>query len=106
MDIHPSVARQMVLEAVSAKRRLQRSVRERARSRLCLIEGCQDKAKQRGLCVKHVQQFYQRRRACNSKKSQAEFESQCIRDGLILPPGKQRQLSADDPFSKVKLSAG
>jgi hypothetical protein len=99
VEIEESVLRSMLMAQVTAKRGVKAKVEERTKTGKCLL--CERAPKQRGLCVAHVQQFYGRLKQQPSKKAQMEFEVECIREGFILPRGRQRQLTATDPFSKL-----
>ena len=92
------------MSALKAKRPLKQKVEERAKAGICLLDDCGLAAECRGLCKSHSVLFYVRVRSRPSKQAQADFEDECIREGLVLPLGQQRILKRNDPFSKV--SAG
>lgn len=91
---------------LSAKRGVKKAVEERVKSGKCLIQTCSGQAKQRGLCIRCVQQFYNRRKSLGSETARIRFENDCIREGLILRPGQQDRIIARDPFSEIANQAG
>lgn len=84
---------------VTVKRTLTKQVEDQVRSGVCLV--CQAKAARRGLCMNHYQLFLRRFKA-RDKRSAAEFEAACIREGKILPSGRMRELKTNDPFANVQ----
>ncbi|HMP78509.1 MAG TPA: hypothetical protein PKD54_03575 [Pirellulaceae bacterium] len=106
MEIDESIARRFLMSELNLKRGVRKAVAERVRAGKCLIDGCDRTPVQRGLCTKHVQQFYARRRAQGDEAARLRFENKCIREGLILRPGEQERLTATDPFSQIANEAG
>ncbi len=101
-----SLAKKYLIEALSMSNKIKKSVRERVKSGKCLICNCDQPIEGRGLCRVHRNQFYNQLRSIQSKEQQLEFEANCIRDGLILPAGKQIGIKKEDgnPFINAKVS--
>ena len=106
MEYDESILRKLFLAGIQVKRVLKKEVEAKVKSGICLIEGCNNPAIQRGLCKGHIQMFYHKRRSMASDSARLRFENELIRKGLIPRPGEQAKISAGDPFSQVANSIG
>ncbi len=85
-------AREFLMETLSMKKSVAKSVDERAAKGVCLIDGCGCKAVSRGLCEKHRAQFYRNLMRQSSPAKRVAFERNAIEQGLILPAGEIRRI--------------
>lgn len=86
------------MASVTIKNNISKKILERAKTQLCLH--CDSKAKKRGLCDRHYQQFI-RARNLKPKKQWADFEVRQIKDGKILNVGQVHEIKSDSPFAEA-----
>lgn len=97
-----SIARRLLMAELKAKRGKQKEISARVRAGQCIINGCGQKMKQRGLCMKHYNQFYQLLKSL-PEDERIQKEQELIHEGLVLPVQEVRNLKEHpgNPFRQV-----
>ena len=92
------LARWLSMANVRAKKSIKGKVFDRAKLGLCLIDQCDCKSWQRGLCSKHYLQFYRAKMAL-PKKERVAFEQEQIEAGRILAAHQICEIRRPNPFT-------
>lgn len=95
------IARQLLMAQLKAKRGHQKRIDAAIADGRCIHPHCQNKHQKRGLCETHYAQFYRGRMSQADEAARVEFEQDAIREGLVLPSGKQRSMTSDNLYSKL-----
>jgi ribosomal protein L34E len=80
------------------KRTVAKEIQKKSQEHKCLV--CGEVAFVRGVCKRHYEVFKYEKRKRPGKQAKAEFESDCIREGLILSPWQVCELTRENPFSR------
>lgn len=98
-----SLARQYLMRALAMKRKNVKTIQQRVREGLCIMEGCGCKHVSRGLCDRHRQRWYLELRRLGSDEERAQAEEKAIREGLILASKEQEEIlrAVNNPFHKA-----
>lgn len=99
--LHGQISKWIAMAETTAKRSVAGKVKERAETKVCLIDNCGQPAAKRGCCHRHYMQFDRALRNCDSKKERTEFEEAAIREGRILASGQIREFSGNNAFADL-----
>ena len=76
---------------------IQAAVEKKVKAGKCILGNCTNDCTSRGLCDKHRQLFYLRRRQ-KPEAERIQYEADAIRLGRILDADEQRLIQRVDPF--------
>lgn len=98
-----SLAELYLMRALAMKRSRQKEVDEKVAQGICILPGCTDPIRSRGLCATHRQAYRNQLLAKETPEDRANFENDNVKEGLVLLPGELVRIKrkATSPFASA-----